>query len=147
MATAAHRRRRSQWSRWTASDRCRATAPMQPITLLVEEGNGKRRKCSLRLAAAVAIEEHAPPAATPPRTGRFLNLFQSPHSMAVSREPIASHCWLFVRMFETRQTSLELAVRASGSRTLLTILVSCMSNLILQSCYAGSCLLFGTSRV
>jgi hypothetical protein len=29
---------------------------MQPITLLVEEGNGKRPKCSLRLAAAFAIE-------------------------------------------------------------------------------------------
>jgi hypothetical protein len=45
------------------SVRCRATAPMQAITLLVEEGNGKRRKRSLCLAA-FAIEEHVPPAAT-----------------------------------------------------------------------------------
>jgi hypothetical protein len=36
---------------------------MQAITLLLEEGNGKRRKCSLRLAATFAIEGHAPAAA------------------------------------------------------------------------------------
>jgi hypothetical protein len=61
----------------------------------------------------------------------------------VSREPIASYYWLFVRMFETRKPPYNSLVRARDSRTFLAILVSCISNLILQSCYAGSCLLFG----
>jgi hypothetical protein len=119
---AARRQWRSPRSASTAPDRCRAMAPKPPITLRGAEGNGNRRRCSLRAGRTVSRWRGTPKlgirrAPTPLQLMPIVS-----HSMIVSRERIATLIGLFVRMLGSRPTSLELAVQASGSRAFLGIL-------------------------
>jgi hypothetical protein len=103
-----------------AADRPRGTAPTPPITLLVEESKGNPEQMLVKSGTFAIKKLRAACGDGAPQPPQLIAIVSHSTSCRASASRLTSAC--FVSMFGTRRTSLELSVRASGSRTLLAIL-------------------------
>jgi hypothetical protein len=144
----ARRQRRSPRSASTPPDRCRGMAPMPPITLLVVESNGNRRRCSVRAGRRVSRSRGTPN----PR--RHLMIRRAPDTFSTYATRLTFHDRIARAYRDSHLVVCEKCSAADepplssqfGRVARAPLSLSYMSYCNLQCCYAEHSLLFARTE-